>query len=253
MPVVSRLKSWNPAAAVPPVHELSRNTHGQVRRGSLAEVGDRHVPSEQVAGIRDARHPRNGLREDLIALGGKARRRTEEHVDRAGVEREVLPHLFERGTRGEVVLRPVPEVTRGEAEAELIVEVRSILDVQGVLGPELASCPRQPGRSPVQDDHRSGHLPRDPIAGRPHGEVTKGVPVEIAYGERCAESIVCLRQAGHLRQGLGPQLSAGRGQTGLRPVQHRDRASLLLGTHLIVGADRQVGEAVTIEVSGGQG
>ena len=84
-------------------------------------------------------------------------------------------------------------------------------------------------------------------------EVGKAVAIEIAGRQGVAELVVglgCVQHAGNV---LVPELIAGRGKAGGRTQKEIDRTGTGDRTDILCGnADRQVVEAVIVEIGGGR-
>ena len=94
----------------------------------------------------------------------------------------------------------------------------------------------------------------DVLAGHADRQVVEAVVVEVADGEGVAEAVAALGGVEDAGAVLVPELVARGGEAARRPVEHVDRAGVRRRPDVLAGhADRQVVEAVVVEVAGGEG
>src|SRR5918993_1292357 len=220
---------------------LSGDADGQVPLADAVAVGRGHRRPEAVAALGRAGNARRPLEQQ--PLGGEPGRRAVEHADRTGGRPPVdrLP-----GRPGDhVVTGRLVEVAGGHGEPEGVVVLRVALRGQGAVD-------QAAGRA-AEDVDGAGVLDRaNVLARRPDDQVGEVVVGQHAGGHRQPELVVRLGRAGR-PVALPEGLAAGGGDAAGPAEEHRDRARVGRGAHVLAGgADGQVEEPVVVEVGRGQ-
>src|ERR671912_517226 len=220
---------------------LAGGADGQVPLADAVAVGRGHRRPEAVAALGRAGNARRPLEQQ--PLGGEPGRRAVEHADRTGGRPPVdrLP-----GRPGDhVVTGRLVEVAGGHGEPEGVVVLRVALRGQGAVD-------QAAGRA-AEDVDGAGVLDRaNVLARRPDDQVGEVVVGQHAGGHRQPELVVRLGRAGR-PVALPEGLAAGGGDAAGPAEEHRDRARVGRGAHVLAGgADGQVEEPVVVEVGRGQ-
>jgi hypothetical protein len=216
-----------------PADVLGGNPDRQiVEPGVAAEVAGGEGEPERVVWLVPAEDAGAVLGPELGTTLGQSGGRAVHDAHRAGG----LVHA-ERGGDGQVVLGTVPEVSRREGPAQRGVLARPVQPM--VTTPEgLGSIDREPSVGSVQDVREPGVVQR---GGRADREIGKSIPVEVAGCERFPEALGRTEsQASSLRR---EQVITVRGESHGGSVQHVHPVG-------VRRPDREVGEAVRIEVGG---
>src|ERR671912_252976 len=221
-------------------HLLHRGADGQVEEAVEIEVvqeepaGDRLAEAVEVLGVAL-------LDQDAPARAGG---RPGQQVDDPGLD--VGTDVLAGGADGQVPLADAVAVGRGHRRPEAV----AALGRAGNAGRPLEQQPLggEPGRRAVEHaDRTGGRPPVDRLPGRPGDHVVTGRLVQVAGGHREPQGVVVLRVA------LPEGLAAGGGDAAGPAEEHRDRARVGRGAHVLAGgADGQVEEPVVVEVGRGQ-
>ena len=226
-----------------------------IARSALAvavQISRRERGSERVAGLRPVDDVGAVLAPQLVAGRGDAAGGAVEDLDGAGAggRPDALSEAPRR--RG----RPRPSPLRSAAASAAPNESPpsdASSDAGAVLGPQLVAGRGQPAAGAVDHVDRAGAGGRsDAVAGRPDGEVVLTVAVQVGGRERCPEPIAGRGAALDPAAALAQDLMAARRQPVGRAVEDVDGAGVVRRAQVLAGGtDRQIREAVVVEVGDG--